>query len=158
MIQRVQTLFLTGVVAITVVLFFYPIASFLSDFYYLKLYVYDLKSMTPDTEPIFSEYYVIPLLALHVAVGLISLITIFLYKRRMVQVRLVRFSFLLEIVFIALIFFYYIPQIEEQLEVVADYSGSVGAYLPLGSMLFLLLANRFIMRDEKLIRSADRLR
>jgi hypothetical protein len=158
MIQRIQTLFLSAVVAIAVVQFFFPIADYLSEFYYFKLYVYELKSMTPDTEPLFSEYFIMPLLALHIAVGLISLISIFLFKKRIMQVRLVRFAFLLEIVFVALIFFYFTPQIEEQVGAYADYTGSVGAYLPLGSLLFLMLANRFIMRDEKLVRSADRLR
>jgi hypothetical protein len=87
-----------------------------------------------------------------------ALLTIFYYKRRMLQVRLIRFVFLVEIIFIALIFFYYIPTIEETLNATADYMGIVGIYLPLGSLLLLILANRFIMRDEKLVRAANRLR
>lgn len=158
MIQRVQTLFLLGVVAVTAAQFFFPLAGFISEFYYFKLYVHELRSMTPDTEPVFSEYYVLPLLVLHIIVGLISIITIFLYKRRIMQMRLVRLAFLVEIVFIALTFFYYIPQIEEQLNAVTDYTNSVGIYLPLVSLLFLMLALRFIRKDERLVRSADRLR
>jgi hypothetical protein len=158
MIQRVQTLFLLGVIAIAVVLFFFPLASFLSDFYYFKLYLLQMKSMAPGNEEMFSEYFTLPLLALNVATGLVALIAILYFKKRMLQLRLVRFAFLLEIVFIALIFFYYIPQIEESLVATSDYTGVVGIYLPLGSLLLLILANRFIIRDEKLIRSADRLR
>jgi hypothetical protein len=33
-----------------------------------------------------------------------------------------------------------------------------GLILPLFSFIFLILANRFIKKDEKLVRSADRLR
>jgi len=40
----------------------------------------------------------------------------------------------------------------------ADYIREPGIYLPIVSVVFLVLANRFIMKDEKLIRSADRLR
>jgi hypothetical protein len=34
----------------------------------------------------------------------------------------------------------------------------IGTYLPMGAMVCNLIANRFIRRDENLVRSADRLR
>ncbi len=98
---------------------------------------------------------------LPVVLGLISFlafVTIFLYKRRMVQVRLIRFNLLLNIVYLGLIFFYYVPELEAITQTNADYISEPGIYLPIASVIFLILANRFIMKDEKLIRSADRLR
>jgi hypothetical protein len=34
----------------------------------------------------------------------------------------------------------------------------IGAYIPIINLLFLFLANRSILKDEKLVRSVDRLR
>lgn len=158
MIQRVQSLFLFGVVVIAGLMFYFNVANFFAEFAYYKFYIYKLENLTPDAENIFSSTYTLPLLVLNVLAGALALLTIFLYKKRMVQVRMIRFIFLLEIVMIALIFFYYIPNIEETLNATADYVGIIGIYLPLGSLLLLILANRFIMRDEKLVRAANRLR
>jgi len=58
----------------------------------------------------------------------------------------------------ALIFFYYVPELEAITETNADYISEPGIYLSIVSVIFLILANRFIRKDEKLIRSADRLR
>jgi len=158
MIQRIQSLFLLGVVVISVLIFFFPLASFLSDYYYYKLYLTDMRNMAPEVEPMFSIYFTMPLLVLNVVAAIVSFIAIFYFRKRMLQIRLVRLAFILEIVFIALIFFYYIPQVEEHLSLTSDYTGVIGIYLPLGSLLLLILANRFIVRDEKLVRSTERLR
>jgi len=40
----------------------------------------------------------------------------------------------------------------------AEYEFLTGAYIPIINLLFLFLANRFILKDEKLVRSVDRLR
>jgi glucan phosphoethanolaminetransferase (alkaline phosphatase superfamily) len=158
MIQRIQSLFLLGVVIISALMYFFNVANFFTEFAYYKLYLHGLENMTPGGEEVFSKTFTLPLLIINVLAGLMALLTIFYYKRRMLQVRLIRFIFLLEIVLVALVFFYYIPTIEEALNANADYMGIVGIYLPLGSLLLLILANRFIMRDEKLVRAANRLR
>jgi len=56
------------------------------------------------------------------------------------------------------ILFYYIPEIEKATNVSADYVNAYGIYMPLISLLSLVLANRFIKKDEKLVNSFDRLR
>jgi amino acid permease len=91
-------------------------------------------------------------------VGFLSFITIFLYKRRPVQMRLIRFNMLLNIVYLALIFFYYVPELEVITVSNADYINDAGIYLSIVPLIFLVLALRFIRRDEKLVRAADRLR
>ena len=155
MIQRIQSLFLFLVFVSGLATFFFPIASFWGSMYVIKLsalgveeqFQYDAE--WPNT------------ILLPVVMGLISFlafVTIFLYKRRMVQVRLIRFNLLLNIVYLGLIFFYYVPELEALTQTNADYISEPGIYLPIASVIFLILANRFIMKDEKLIRSADRLR
>ena len=72
--------------------------------------------------------------------------------------KVVRFAIFLEIVMVALIFFVYAKIIETNLFASPDYLEEAGIYFPLISLIFLILANRSIMKDEKLVRSVDRLR
>jgi hypothetical protein len=155
MIQRIQSLFLFLVFVSSLAAFFFPIASFWGDLFVIKLGVLGIEEQFsydaewPDT------------ILLPVIMGLIALLafmTIFLYKRRMVQVRLIRFDLILNIVYLALIFFYYVPDLEALTDTNADYINEPGIYLSIVSVVLLILANRFIRKDEKLIRAADRLR
>jgi hypothetical protein len=72
--------------------------------------------------------------------------------------KVVRLAILLEIVLIALIFFIYAKIIETNLMVSPEYLDEAGIYFPLIALIFLILANRSILKDEKLVRSIDRLR
>lgn len=155
MIQRIQSLFLFIVFATSLAAFFFPIASFWGELYVIKLGVLEVE------EPIKYDIEWPDTLFLTINLALISLlafVTIFMYKRRKLQVKLIRFNLLLNIVYLALIFFYYVPELESLTMTDADYIREPGIYLPIVSALFLVLANRFIMKDEKLVRSADRLR
>ncbi len=158
MLQRIQTVFLLLAAAATICVFFFPLASFLSEFAYYKLYIYEFRSMTPDTVPVFSYLFTLPLVLLNAVAGLMSLITIFLYKKRVMQMRLLRLAIFLLLVFVALIFFYYAPTIEKEINAIPDYKSDYGIYLPFIALIFMILADKFIRKDEKLIRSADRLR
>ena len=155
MIQRIQSVFLLLVFASSLAAFFFPIASFWGDLYVVKLWPLGIEEPIPydvtwpDT---------ILLSAVLGVTGLLAFITIFLYKRRMVQLRLIRFDILLNIVYLALIFFYFVPEMESITATSAEYIREPGIYLAIVSVAFLILALRFIRKDEKLIRSADRLR
>jgi hypothetical protein len=156
MIQRIQTLFLFLVFALSLAAFFFPVANFLSSpVYTIELSALGIKEYT-DYDVIWPN--TILLAAVLGLTGLIAFITIFLFKRRMLQIRLIRFDLLLNIIYLALIFFYYVPELETITQTYAEYISEPGIYFPIVSTLLLVLANRFIMKDEKLIRSADRLR
>ena len=156
MIQRIQTLFLFIVFGLSLAAFFFPIANFLSSpVYTVELGVLGIKEYAAyDVE--WPNTILLPIVL--GLTGLIAFATIFLYKRRKLQVRLIRFDLLLNIIYLALIFFYYVPELETLTQTSADYIREAGIYIPIVSVLFLILANRFIVKDEKLIRSADRLR
>ena len=158
MIQRVQTLFLVLALAAMVVSFFFPMAVYLSELQYYKLYLYGIVSMVPDTGSPFSPMYVMPLAILAGITALLILVTIFLYRKRILQIRLLRIAFILDIALIGLLFFLYAPSLERETGVAPDYTSSMGIYFPLIALLFILLANRYIQKDERLVRSADRLR
>lgn len=156
MIQRIQSLFLFFVVLSNVAIFFFPIANFLSELFYVKLYVYQFKNFTPDSELDFSLMTILPLLINNGLVIILALFTILKFKTRLIQLRLTKINILLTIFLIVGIFFGY-PYIIEQ-ELNATSSFETGAYFPLISLMFLVLAHRSILKDEKLVKSVDRLR
>jgi len=87
----------------------------------------------------------------------VSLIEIFSHKNRMTQIKMGALnSLLLACVLISIIWF----ASQGQQEWVQSNPGnySIGIFFPLLSIVFNLIANRFIRKDEKLVRSMDRIR
>ena len=156
MLQRIQTIFLLVVVVTSIVMFFVPLISFISDLLYLKLYIYKFQNLTPDSDVQFGFSTVLPLTLINVGVLVLSLVTIFRYKNRISQVKLVRFTLLLSMLLIVGIFVLYPNIVMKTSEAVSEFE--IGAYIPIINLLFLFLANRSILKDEKLVRSVDRLR
>lgn len=156
MLQRIQTLYLIVVMILSVALFFLPLISFISDLFYLKLYIYDFQNLTPDSEIKFSMTTVLPMLVINAAVIALTVFTIFKFKNRILQIRLVRFILLLSILMIVGIFVLYPNIVLKNTEAISEFE--VGAYIPIINLLFLFLANRSILKDEKLVRSMDRIR
>jgi len=156
MLQRIQTLFLLVVVITSAIMFFVPLISFISELFYLKLYVYEFRNLTPDSEVQFGFTAVLPLMLINAGVLILSFITIFMYKKRILQIRLVRFTLLLSMLLIVGIFVLYPNIVIKSTEAASEFD--IGAYIPIINLLFLFLANRYILKDEKLVRSADRLR
>jgi len=158
MIQRIQTVFLFLAFLAAVALFFFPLAGIYSNTTAYKFFIYELRNMVPGEGSIFSFMTTFPLLLLNILASAISLICIFLYKNRVLQAKLVRVAILTDIILIALVFFVYAQIIEKNLLASPNYLDETGIYFPLISLVFLILANRAIMKDEKLVRSVDRLR
>ncbi|MBU2651288.1 MAG: DUF4293 domain-containing protein [Bacteroidetes bacterium] len=156
MIQRIQTLFLAIALVAVVLAFFYPVASFWSENYSLRLSLAGIDKIHDQSGSV--QVNTIPLIALNSIAGLLILISIFLYKKRILQLRMVRFAIFADIIMLVLLFFFYIPQIEEHTTSSAEYLSEPGIYFPLVALVFLTLAIRYIVRDEKLVRSADRIR
>jgi positive regulator of sigma E activity len=86
---------------------------------------------------------------------LLAFITLFQYKRRIFQVRLNLLNILLNVLLIGGIF-YYASMLETASGATADYK--IATVFPLLSLVMIFLANHYIRKDEKLIRSANRLR
>jgi glucan phosphoethanolaminetransferase (alkaline phosphatase superfamily) len=158
MIQRIQTLYLSLAFIAIALLFAFPLAQFFSENGAYIFSVTGLKNMVPGDPDAFSSMIFLPLIVVAVGIGLLILYAIFQYKNRLYQIKLTNVGVLAAIVLIMGIFFLYIPVIEKKINIVPDYSKAFGIYLPLVALVFLVMANRAIKRDEKLVRSADRLR
>ncbi len=158
MIQRIQSVYLAIVAIASVLLFFFPLADYYNELQgNYKFFIYGLRSMDPEPGVSFSAFFTFPLVMLAVISFLLSLITIFMYKKRILQIRLCAFNVLANIVLIMVIFFFYAPKIQEMTKVEPGYN-YVGMIMPLISLVFLILANRAIRKDEAMVKSADRLR
>jgi hypothetical protein len=130
MIQRIQTLFLLLAFGLSASLFFVPVWR----------------------EGCLVEHAVrlcIPAV-LTVAAAVLSLVTLFLYKRRTLQIRLCIANTLVLAGFQGLIAFYFFS-----MESAVFF---VPAAFPAVAAALTLVAARYIRRDEKLVRAADRLR
>ena len=158
MIQRKQTVFLLLAAVAMALDFVFPIAEFVgSGNYQLTFYIYRVKSLVPDVAAPFDTMFVAPVTALTGLVILGSLISVFLYKNRLMQAKLVRGLVIFTLGDVALIFFYNIPALEKVTKTIAAYNYA-GITMPLVALVMLILAINGIINDERLVRSADRLR
>lgn len=152
MIQRIQSIFLSLVIAASITIFFYPIARFYSGNIYCQFDILKISSISVNKINFPST---LPFILMVIAIGLLSIITLFLYKNRPIQIKLCKINILINILLIIMVFFY-ADNISKIIKVEADYK--IGAYLPLVSLVFLILSNWAIRKDEKLVKSQDRLR
>ena len=158
MIQRIQTVYLTLAFIAIALLFAFPLAHFFAENGAYIFSVTGLKNMVPGEADAFSPVIFLPMIIVAVITGLLIVYSIFQYKNRSFQVKLTNAGVLACIVLIMGIFFLYIPMIEKKISIIPDYRKAFGIYLPLVALVFMVMANRAIKRDEKLVRSADRLR
>ena len=86
--------------------------------------------------------------------GLLVLINIFLYKRRKLQVKLNYFSIFVLIYLLGLSIFQNGYLSGEKVFSEKD----IKLLVPVISIVFLLIANKYIKRDERLVKSVDRIR
>lgn len=156
MIQRKQTIYLLLAVIASGLMFLFPIADFIGAKDSIVLYVQKVVSLVPDNAYPNSLNFVLPMLAANIFVIIFSLVAIFLFKNRKRQMHIIRLNILVEVMLIAIFFLYYNGVLETQSGGVVSYK--LGVFMPLVALVFLVLANRGVMQDERLIRSADRLR
>ncbi len=157
MIQRIQTVYLAIAAIALAVAFFFPVMSFINEGQiWLEVY---LKGFQDNSAPSLglNKLMLLPLQLLNVIVIIMAGLAIFLYKNRKLQMRVVRLGIVMILVVVALVFFYYGNILGKATLTIPDFNHT-GIYLILGSLVMFVLANRSIQKDDKLVRSADRLR
>ena len=136
MIQRIQTLYLIGAAVVTGVLpFFVP------------LWLDSNKVATYFTAEL---SYIL----LFGGSTILSLVSIFLYKTRQHQFVLGRLNMILNLILLGLLIYYSITLSGDG----ASSEKGIGLVLPFVSIVLLVLANKAIQKDEKLVKSSNRLR
>jgi hypothetical protein len=153
MLQRVQTVFLLASLLLTGALLFVPLAEIISS--EGDLYLFDINGvrlMDANAEVIFKGW---PVLVLAVICILLFIVTIFSYKKRVLQMRISTINIFLSLGLSGVIY-YFAWHGARILE--GSYSLKTGFILPIISVVLIYLAIRAIARDEALVRSVDRIR
>jgi hypothetical protein len=150
MIQRIQTIYLLLVVILgTLLCFFSPVQFLMPEgTEYISLVALDKWALATIT----------------MSVPLLAFITIFLFKRRLLQARLNIMNVILCLGYYALLALYitfvvkgYEP-IKDVVLMGADWYLTLWAAIPLINLVLIMMATRRILKDEALVRAADRLR
>lgn len=136
MIQRVQSIymFLSSILMCGI--------SFLLPIYKEQVQVFILDNFT--------------FLTLFLLSGIITLISIFLYQNRKLQFVLNRISILINLILLGL-FLYQSTKLPGATQE-AMKGIEMGVFLPIISVILLVLANKAIQKDENLVKSVDRIR
>ncbi len=150
MIQRIQTLYLLLVVILGTLLCFFSPVQFLTP--EATEYV-DLQA--------FDKW---PLAVLTLSIPLLALVTIFLFRKRLLQARLNIMNVILCLGYYALVSLY-VGFVVKGYEAIhgmtladADWYITFWAAMPMVNIVLLMMATRRILKDEALVRAADRLR
>mgnify|MGYP002576233153 FL=1 len=149
MIQRIQTVYLLVVAILAVVMISLPVGSFVMPDYHMS----ELTNLALVSEEGVSDYAPWALFALQTVSAILALVTIFLYKKRMLQIRLTLFNMLVLVG-------YYVTLVIFVLNLKGDASfvPSWTVCLPLISIILSWLAIRAIGKDEMLVKAYERLR
>lgn len=131
MIERVQTLFLVIVLLITPLIIYFFSDWLIEFFIYFIIYT--------------------------VSVGVISISSILFYSNRLIQIYLNLMNIVINIFFLGFLI-YYISIYYSCKEFVFFDKKLCGILIPLCNLLFLIIANYNIKKDEELIKSIDRIR
>ena len=137
MIQRIQTIYLLLAFVVTgVLLFFFP-----------------LWTMSDNKEYFFmqSQVYTI-LLGLSTSLTLLGVVS---YKKRQNQFVIGRLNIILNLILLGLFVY---RSLNLSGETLAVSEKGIGMFLPVVAIVFLVLANKAIKKDEDLVKSVDRLR
>jgi hypothetical protein len=146
MIQRIQSIFLLLAAAANFSLFGLPFAATQDDVIKNEIFA----------DHVFNLQDHIGLLIFFTLAGVLALVAIFLFRNRRLQMRLTIFSVIALIFGMAFGVVYFLNN-SGGLENVVVYDRA-GAYVPIAGLVFDLLAYRFILKDERLVQSMDRLR
>ena len=139
MLQRIQTVYLILAVIVTGVLpYFFPLwkennGTEIVDFYFMK------------------EISYVALFGLSTTLSIISIIS---FKKRQNQFVMGRLNIILNLILLGL-FVYRSLMVSGETSVSEK---GIGMFLPIVAIVFLVLANKAIKKDENLVKSVDRLR
>ena len=136
MIQRIQTIYLFLAFLVTLVVpYVFPlwITADAKDFYFMQNPVY---------------------VALFGLSTTLSLVSIFSFKKRQNQFVMGRLNMILNLILLGL-FVYRLLSVSGETEVSEK---GIGMFLPIVTIVMLVLANKAIKKDEDLVKSVDRLR
>ena len=161
MIQRIQSFLLVLALVGFVLLFMFPTATYEAGTTKSSLtLVPGENSLNQETGEAFIAQNSVLLMVMAIALGIGTLVSIFLYKNRLRQMKFVSILGLINLVYIGIAFLASIPDAENALKPMGEVSTtySVGTFVPIVTLIFIVIAQRAIRSDEMKVRAADRIR
>lgn len=183
MIQRVQSLLLLLAALGMALLLKFPIATYVAEpgiqNYTVRasldllpknnadmLRQIEAGSGTVTMDPSNAAMHTWPAIALAAICFVLALACIFLYKNRILQMRMVAFALLANVVYVGLLFLWLIDKYGKAVEGFAATLQcgplhtlyEAGTWIPLATLALFFFAQRAIRKDEMKVRAADRLR
>ena len=149
MIQRIQSVYLLLVTVLTVICMCSPVGSIIAGTNEISEFGNLCITMPDGTK----DYAPWALFAILLLVSIISFGTIFLFKKRMLQIRLTIFSSVVLIGYYLALVAYLFMMAED-----TTFSASWTICLPFAALILNWLAIRGIGADEALVKAYDRLR
>ena len=150
MIQRIQTLYLLAVVALGIALIWLPVVQLVTPEDATELQVWELSAL--GGAPIQGIW---GLLVTTLLIPILALVDIFLYNKRLVQARLNIFTVMLCLGYYGVLAMYIWLA---KMSLGVEWHILPYASFPLVCMILTLMATRRILKDEALVRAADRIR
>lgn len=147
MIQRIQTLYILLAGVLAAILFQLKLADLTVNSELMEFYA---KGILKGEELVFSG---LPLLLFIGIISLLHLVVIFLYKKRILQIRLLVFTIILLLGLFGMFFYFTYAGLEG-----AKVAFKIPVAFPLVAIILDWLAIRAIGKDEALIRSLNRIR
>jgi len=156
MLQRIQSVYLLLAGLLIFALFLFPVAH--------NVYI----NSVPSTISVTGVYQdvngvqahtqsFVALIAGTAIVGVLPFILIFLYKNRKQQIRMTAYSIVAEVAFIATLVMR-VTNLSKLVPPPSSGSYWIGSVLPVIALVLLFMAIMGIRRDDKLVKSVDRLR
>ncbi len=161
MIQRIQSFLLVLALVGFVLLFMFPTATFEAGTTTSSLTLMPGENtMNEETGEAFVAQNSVLLMVMAIVLGIGTLVSIFLYKNRIRQMRFVSMLGLINLVYIGIMFLATIPDAEKTLSRMGEVSTtySVGTFIPVITLILIVIAQRCIRSDEMKVRAADRIR
>jgi peptidoglycan/LPS O-acetylase OafA/YrhL len=144
MLQRIQTIYLIFAAVIS------GVAAFIAPFWNEENG--EMRLLLDLLQDGSAYYRAIPLLFILSAIG--SLVVVFTYKNRTRQIIINRINIVINFLLLGIIV-YHLLSLPGEIEISEK---GIGVFIPLLVIVFLALANKAILKDEKLVKSVDRLR
>jgi hypothetical protein len=161
MIQRIQTVYLLLIVALGITLIFMPVLQLVTPEEAEELRIYELGASgltlitNEDCQPEVCLQGLWGLLLTTALIPALALVNIFLYRKRLLQARLNIFLALLCLGYYGVLAIYIW---QAKLALGVEWHLIPWASIPLICFVLTLMATRRILKDEALVRAADRIR
>ena len=144
MIQRIQSIYLLIATVLSGGLIF-PLNLWITE---QGTEFFALDSLSSDNLVLASVF------VLFMASSLLTLITIFQFKKRQLQFVLGRLTILINFILVGILV-YFAQNLSGEMQVSEK---GIGLLIPIFTIVFVALANKAIKKDEELVKSVDRLR